>query len=595
MLNVYVKRLNGQAIIPTKAHRTDAGWDLHCDQDVKIGMDPQKVSLGLCFAIPEGYFGKIEGRSGLAMKGVMVSTQKDESGVHSHEDDDGPDGWEVKLGGIIDPTYRGPVFPILATTGLMDDVQFKAGDKVAQMLILPIVEAQMIDMGTRDLPDGERGTKGFGDSDRVQMTITGTFYPGPQDSEFWSGPPPEVCKMESNFPNNGKSVLTSVLTGEEGVDLPRHEGETLEHYIMRMKAEVAAIQAREKNPGSTVTLSDDYRTMTITRPQVQDAPPSDDDDLDDLDDDDDDLDDEEEDLDDLDDLDDEEEDTDLDDDDNSATLTVGGVTMKVSGLEFRLDSKGGFTSSPTSFEMNQEAAQFMAAQLGIWNPSEKPQDAPGQHGEPWKVESPQVSHGSPYGKPQGWLAQTLKETRSNLKWGDASHSTPLADFQAQKEDIAKKVGPGVPIGEAFGDGPSRLEVQRDFWKKEHERVCGFMTKLKSELSEVREAMAAERRFLANANTSLNQKVLKLQTDLDVARTQLEKKDTVSGAIYRAYKNTAIDYMDKQDARIQELENKLKASQAYTRNLQDVLNTAFDALGKPSPFFEGSKVAKKPGF
>ena len=70
-MNINVKKLNDTAIVPTRGHEGDAGFDLNAclDEPITIGAGKTvKVPTGLSIAIPDGYFGAVFARSGLATK-----------------------------------------------------------------------------------------------------------------------------------------------------------------------------------------------------------------------------------------------------------------------------------------------------------------------------------------------------------------------------------------------------------------------------------------------------------------------------------------------------------------------------------------------
>jgi dUTP pyrophosphatase len=178
MLNIHVKRLNDNAIIPTKAHATDAGWDLYCDRDVDLDGESTRVTTGIKLAIPQGHYGQIQGRSGMASRGIVVHP------------------------GVIDSGFRGELEVVMRIANYQGDddyVQFDPGTRIAQLIILPVPESQMVEVGDRDLPASERGSNGFGSSDEPKATPVGDlkdlvegmklhsnpFFAGPQDDEFW--------------------------------------------------------------------------------------------------------------------------------------------------------------------------------------------------------------------------------------------------------------------------------------------------------------------------------------------------------------------------------------------------------------------------
>lgn len=161
MITINCIGTSDNAKLPSKAHPGDAAFDIFCDTDVIVSTRATLVSTGICMEIPEGYFGKIEARSGhsrdngLRIVGVQLA-----------------DG-EIRLGGIIDAPYRGPVGVILAVLPGMANKLFKAGDAVAQMLLLPAIPAvcQWAPDGT--LKPSDRGQGGFGHTDKKRHPLAG--------------------------------------------------------------------------------------------------------------------------------------------------------------------------------------------------------------------------------------------------------------------------------------------------------------------------------------------------------------------------------------------------------------------------------------
>jgi dUTP pyrophosphatase len=139
----YVK-LHPDAKEPTKAHDDetgmDAGFDLYCLEDVKVGHEVTKIDTGIAFAIPHGWQGMIVDKSGLASKGLETH------------------------GGIIDEPFRGTV-QVMLKRGNIDvasEYQFKKGEKVAQILFLPVPKVKL--RLTDKLSETSRGATGFGAS-----------------------------------------------------------------------------------------------------------------------------------------------------------------------------------------------------------------------------------------------------------------------------------------------------------------------------------------------------------------------------------------------------------------------------------------------
>lgn len=162
MLKLKVKKLNPKAKLPTKNHITDAGFDLYAVEDaILYSGTSTKIDTGIAVEIPEGYVGVIFDRSSMGAKGI-----------HRHC-------------GVIDSSYRGPLIVCLNNTNLPqveykeheryyevdphnevvvnpDIYEVKRGDKIAQMLILPVpaVVVEEVD----ELGESDRGAKGFGSS-----------------------------------------------------------------------------------------------------------------------------------------------------------------------------------------------------------------------------------------------------------------------------------------------------------------------------------------------------------------------------------------------------------------------------------------------
>ena len=151
LIDIKVKKLYPDAIIPTKAHDTDAGWDLyahHFDNDESClasrihNGDCVKINTGISVEIPVGYCGLIFDRSGLGSKGIM------------------------RLMGVIDAGYRGEIVVGLTKAGIIHNVaeyvDVIKNSKIAQMLIVPVPVTQMVEV--KELSSSERGDKGFGSS-----------------------------------------------------------------------------------------------------------------------------------------------------------------------------------------------------------------------------------------------------------------------------------------------------------------------------------------------------------------------------------------------------------------------------------------------
>lgn len=136
-MEVQVQKLNPAAIMPTYAHDTDAGFDLYALEEVTLAPgEKASVGTGLAVGVPEGYVGLIWDKSGIAHK----------HGIKT-------------LGGVIDSGYSGEVFVGVTNLG-SEPYTFTAGHKVAQMLIQPIIQAELREVET--VAAGTRGEGRFG-------------------------------------------------------------------------------------------------------------------------------------------------------------------------------------------------------------------------------------------------------------------------------------------------------------------------------------------------------------------------------------------------------------------------------------------------
>ena len=137
MVFVYVKLLNEEAETPTKAHRSDAGYDLYASEDaVVVGRQRTTIKTGVSFDMPEGLAGLIWPRSGLSVKkGIDV------------------------LAGVVDSGYRGEVMVCLYNTS-DEDVEIKRGDRIAQIIFQEVPLVSLIE--SEELETSQRGSDGFG-------------------------------------------------------------------------------------------------------------------------------------------------------------------------------------------------------------------------------------------------------------------------------------------------------------------------------------------------------------------------------------------------------------------------------------------------
>ncbi len=133
-------KLSDKATLPTRAHDSDAGLDLYAAEGAQMPPGARvSVGTGLAVAIPEGLAGLVLPRSGLALKhGITL----------------------INSPGLIDPGYRGEVRVVLLNTDQTMDFHCTPGDRIAQLLLVPIATASPMQADALDT--SMRGGAGFG-------------------------------------------------------------------------------------------------------------------------------------------------------------------------------------------------------------------------------------------------------------------------------------------------------------------------------------------------------------------------------------------------------------------------------------------------
>jgi dUTP pyrophosphatase len=135
-------KLNDRATLPTRAHDNDAGLDLYTAEAARLAPGARvSVGTGLAVQIPDGVGGLVLPRSGLALRhGVTL----------------------VNAPGLIDPGYRGEVRVLLLNTDPTLEFKIAPGDRIAQLLLVPVVHASPLQADALD--ESTRGKGGFGSS-----------------------------------------------------------------------------------------------------------------------------------------------------------------------------------------------------------------------------------------------------------------------------------------------------------------------------------------------------------------------------------------------------------------------------------------------
>jgi dUTP pyrophosphatase len=141
-LTLPIKRLDPTVELPTYAYEGDAGLDLRSNEDVTLApFERRLVGTGLAIAIPEGYAGFVQPRSGLALReGLSMANTP----------------------GLIDAHYRGELKVCAINLDPSRSIHIERGERIAQLVIkrVPVVSLQEVD----ELDETDRGAGGFGSS-----------------------------------------------------------------------------------------------------------------------------------------------------------------------------------------------------------------------------------------------------------------------------------------------------------------------------------------------------------------------------------------------------------------------------------------------
>ena len=142
MIELAIRRLRDDAVLPERAYSGDAGLDLAACERVELAPGERAtVPTGLAVAIPEGFAGFVQPRSGLAARyGLTV----------------------VNSPGLVDSGYRGELRVVLLNTDTSEPFVVEPGMRIAQLVVLPVPELELVEVD--ELPDSERGVRGFGSS-----------------------------------------------------------------------------------------------------------------------------------------------------------------------------------------------------------------------------------------------------------------------------------------------------------------------------------------------------------------------------------------------------------------------------------------------
>jgi dUTP pyrophosphatase len=142
VIEVAVRRLHEDAVLPSQAYEGDAGLDLSaCEQATLAPGARAVVGTGIAVEIPDGYAGFVQPRSGLAARhGIGV----------------------VNSPGLIDSGYRGEIRVVLLNTDSDEAFTVEPGMRIAQLVVAPVASVRLVEAD--ELAVSERGGRGFGSS-----------------------------------------------------------------------------------------------------------------------------------------------------------------------------------------------------------------------------------------------------------------------------------------------------------------------------------------------------------------------------------------------------------------------------------------------
>ena len=142
MIELAVQRVRAEARLPQRAYADDAGLDLAACSRVELPPGERTlVPTGLAVAIPAGYAGFVQPRSGLAATdGIAV----------------------LNSPGLIDSGYRGEIQVVLLNTDRRQTFVAEPGQRIAQLVVLALPDVGLREVD--ELPAGDRGARGFGSS-----------------------------------------------------------------------------------------------------------------------------------------------------------------------------------------------------------------------------------------------------------------------------------------------------------------------------------------------------------------------------------------------------------------------------------------------
>lgn len=141
-INLNIQRLDNDVELPRYAYPGDAGLDLRSNADLVIEpFERRLIPTGLAIAIPEGYAGFVQPRSGLALRRGLSFPNTP---------------------GLIDSHYRGELKVVAINLDPHNPIRIKRGDRIAQLVIQEVPVVNLVEV--KELDETDRGSGGFGSS-----------------------------------------------------------------------------------------------------------------------------------------------------------------------------------------------------------------------------------------------------------------------------------------------------------------------------------------------------------------------------------------------------------------------------------------------
>ena len=141
-IKLAIKRLDPSVELPSYAYAGDAGLDLRASEDVVLQpFERRLISTGMAIAIPEGYAGFVQPRSGMALKkGLSMANTP----------------------GLIDSHYRGELKVVAVNLDAHEPIEIQKGERIAQLVIQKVPVVDLVEVV--ELDETDRGAGGFGSS-----------------------------------------------------------------------------------------------------------------------------------------------------------------------------------------------------------------------------------------------------------------------------------------------------------------------------------------------------------------------------------------------------------------------------------------------